>query len=106
MEEAYILCNEIAIVDRGKIIQEGPPQELLQSHYKGMMVSFPEEQKLPELPWKLHKQHNRQEFHTENPEETLKWLLENKVSLEKMEIRSKTLDDLFIDLTGHGLRDA
>ena len=31
MEEAEVLCNRVAIVDRGKVIAQGPPQELIAS---------------------------------------------------------------------------
>ncbi|MDH3841424.1 MAG: ABC transporter ATP-binding protein, partial [Chromatiales bacterium] len=33
MEEAYILCDTIAIMDHGKIIAEGSPQALLAEHF-------------------------------------------------------------------------
>lgn len=32
MEEAELLCDEIAIMDRGKIIAQGPPRELINAH--------------------------------------------------------------------------
>ena len=33
MEEAYALCDEIAIMDKGKILLEGPPRKLLKEHF-------------------------------------------------------------------------
>ena len=32
MEEAEYLCNRLAIMDHGKIIAEGSPQELINTH--------------------------------------------------------------------------
>jgi len=33
MDEAELLFDEIAIVDRGRIIAQGPPRRLLQEHF-------------------------------------------------------------------------
>ena len=33
MEEAQILCDTIAIVDQGKVIEEGSPKMLLEKHF-------------------------------------------------------------------------
>ncbi|WP_027362511.1 ABC transporter ATP-binding protein [Desulfospira joergensenii] len=36
MEEAQVLCDMLAIMDRGKIIETGSPRELIDSHCSGM----------------------------------------------------------------------
>src|SRR6185295_3651645 len=41
MEEAELLCDEIAIVDRGRIIAQGPPRRLLQEHFEEVMLELP-----------------------------------------------------------------
>ena len=41
MEEAQILCDEIAIMDCGKIIIQGAPDELLRDHYKNTIIELP-----------------------------------------------------------------
>ena len=41
MEEAYRLCDEIAIVDRGRIIAQGIPDELLKQHFPAAVVRLP-----------------------------------------------------------------
>jgi len=33
MEEAFLLCDRIAIMDHGHIIAEGPPSKLLAKHF-------------------------------------------------------------------------
>jgi ABC-2 type transport system ATP-binding protein len=33
MEEAYLLCDEIVVVDQGKIIEQGVPERLLLQHF-------------------------------------------------------------------------
>lgn len=107
MDEAYVLCDEIVIVDQGKIIAEGSPQSLLQEHFKAMKVSLPKVLKdnLGEaFPWAVIENRERIEFHTENVNETLEFLIKKKVSLDSIEVSAKTLEDLFIDLTGKELR--
>ena len=41
MEEAQILCDEIAIMDAGKIIIQGSPANLLKEHYKNSIIELP-----------------------------------------------------------------
>ena len=41
MDEAYQLCDEIAIMDRGRIIAQGSPQQLLKSHFENSVISLP-----------------------------------------------------------------
>ena len=43
MDEAYTLCDEIAIMDRGKIIAQGTPEQLLKEHFGNVVLQFPEE---------------------------------------------------------------
>ena len=37
MDEAYTLCDEIAIMDHGKIIAHGTPEELLAAHFNDVI---------------------------------------------------------------------
>ena len=41
MEEAQVLCDEIAIMDAGKIIIRGAPDDLLRQHYKNTIIELP-----------------------------------------------------------------
>ena len=38
MDEAHILCDEIAIMDTGKIIAQGSPDTLLEERYQGLII--------------------------------------------------------------------
>jgi ABC-type multidrug transport system ATPase subunit len=49
MEEAQRLCDRVAILHRGKILDCAPPQELISSHIGGEMV---EEEIRPGVRWK------------------------------------------------------
>src|SRR6202011_6358084 len=41
MDEAELLCDEIAIVDRGPITAQGPPRRLLHEHFAEVMLELP-----------------------------------------------------------------
>lgn len=108
MEEAYQLCDEIAILDRGRIIAQGSPEQLLQAHFKNSVITLPLKQ-VPEtlhhLPGVILQRRNSQlEIHSGNLNSSMRSLLDLGVSLEQMQVRSPTLEDLFLELTGHELR--
>ena len=44
MEEAELLCDEIAIMDRGRIIAQGPPRELLREHFAEVLLELPRQE--------------------------------------------------------------
>ena len=41
MEEAHELCDEIAILDHGKVIARGEPKQLLRQQFEGSIVELP-----------------------------------------------------------------
>ena len=41
MDEAQVLCDEIAIMDAGQIIMSGAPDALLRDRYKGLIIELP-----------------------------------------------------------------
>jgi ABC-2 type transport system ATP-binding protein len=107
MDEAYTLCDEIAIMDHGKIIARGTPGQLLREHFEDVVLQFPEEEIDGKLEG-LHLCHTKKpglcEIQTRDVDGTVRTLLARGVSLSRMHIRSWSLEDLFIALTGKGLR--
>jgi ABC-2 type transport system ATP-binding protein len=107
MDEAYTLCDEIAIMDRGRIIAQGPPELMLKEHFGNVVLQFPEEdvnKKLEGLGLCSSKQPGWCEIQTHDVDSTIRTLLEHGVSLSRMNMRSWSLEDLFISLTGKDLR--
>jgi len=107
MEEAYELCDEILIMDRGRIIAEGSPDALLAAHFSDVVLQLPREDFTPaaqELPLTVYNCHDTVEILTCHVTETLQQLLGAGVSLDRLRVRSRTLDDLFLELTGKELR--
>ncbi len=105
MDEAYILCDEIAIMDRGKIIAQGSPDSLLKKQFDGVLMEIPEEDwgatqgELGE-----RRVDGQVVIHTTDANTTLQKLLGLGVPLKRLRVRSQTLDDLFLALTGKELR--
>ncbi len=107
MDEAYTLCDEIAIMDRGKIIAQGTPERLLKAHFGDVVLQLPEEEtqgKLKGLNLCVAKQAGWCEIQTHDVDGTIRLLLDRGVSLSRMNMRSWSLEDLFIALTGKNLR--
>jgi ABC-2 type transport system ATP-binding protein len=107
MEEAQLLCEEIAIVDRGRIIAQGAPQRLVREHFAEVLLELPRPE-FPEaarrLPLKLIDASDRVEISTDDLDGTLRLLMEAHVPLRNLSIRPANLEDLFLDLTGKDLR--
>lgn len=108
MEEAKLLCDELVFMDHGKIIAQGSPSELLSNRFNDVLLDLPIDAipaTLPDLPTHtMNRGKTRAEFLTTNLDETVQHLIANQVPLSGMEIRSRSLEDLFIDLTGQELR--
>jgi len=106
MDEAESLCDEIAIMDEGKIIEQGSPAELLSKHFDGVIVSLPISLKdqLETTDVEFSENNNRLDIMTLEVDKLIRQLLSAQLSLDGMQVRSPDLEDLFIKLTGHKLR--
>jgi ABC-2 type transport system ATP-binding protein len=107
MEEAYVLCDRIAIMDHGKIIAEGAPEQLLKHHYEDVILQLPQADFPPALGDLEHKVLENQqlvEIATTDVNATILRLTEHRVPLNHLRIRPRNLEDLFLELTGRELR--
>lgn len=108
MDEAEQLCDQLVIVDRGQIIAEGSPSDLLDEHFKHVFVCLAKQdvpaQTLEQLSPSIV---DDEQITIESPsvEETLQTLIEGGAQLGSLQVRNPTLDDLFLKLTGHTLRE-
>lgn len=107
MDEAELLCDEIAIIDRGRIIARGAPRRLLREHFAEVLLELPR-QEFPAaartLPLKLIEASDRVEITTNDLDSTLRVLMDARVPLNDLRIRPPNLEDLFLELTGKELR--
>ncbi len=107
MDEAQQLCDDVLIMDHGKVIERGTPRELLNKHFEEVFIYLPAEQVPVELCQQLNWQVQDQqvEITTTDVEATIALLLAKNVSLSGLHVKSPNLDDLFLKLTGHTIRD-
>jgi ABC-2 type transport system ATP-binding protein len=107
MDEAELLCDEIAIVDQGRIVAQGPPRRLLHEHFAEVMLELPK-QDFPasarNLPLRIIDTVERVEITTDDLDMTLRTLVDAQVPLSNLRIRPANLEDLFLELTGKELR--
>lgn len=109
MEEAYVLCDQIAIMDKGKIIAQGEPKSLLREYFDGQYIENPEEDLLNVEPesfgFNFHRKNKNCEFHVPDVRTALPLFIRKEVNLNRMSVRSASLEDLFLHLTGRELRE-
>jgi len=118
MEEAENLCDYIVIMDNGVILKEGTLQQLLEEDTSEKVVEFTAENILvieeinsPDLPFIIHPGETREkgfvtlsDFETELPA-FMAFMKSRNITLKHMECRRKTLDDLFVSLTGRKINE-
>ena len=106
MDEAYNLCDEIAIMDHGEIIAQGTPKALLEENFNDVVLQLPESElndfDLSQLI--IHNNNGHIEITTSDVDSVISLLMKKNISLSKLQIRPMTLDDLFLELTGKELR--
>ncbi len=108
MEEAQALCDDIAIMDYGRIIARGSPAELIKRHCGGVTVALPlasADTALPSLSAPFQVVQDRVEIMTDDLNACVAQLVAGNVDLKDMTVRSPNLEDVFLTLTGRQLRD-
>lgn len=107
MDEAQVLCDEIAIMDAGKIITQGAPDDLLRRQYKGLIIELPMadlKDELRDIEHTVLENLGMIEVVTADVSASLQQLSPHFAHLNHIKIRQPNLEDLFLDLTGHSLR--
>jgi ABC-2 type transport system ATP-binding protein len=107
MDEAHILCDEIAIMDAGQIITQGSPDDLLRKQYEGLIIELPISDltdSLEDVEHTVLENLGIIEVITNDVSASLQQLSPHVRDLNHIKIRQPNLEDLFLDLTGHSLR--
>lgn len=106
MDEAQTLCDQIAIMDQGRIVATGAPADLLAEHFAGVLVWLKDTPVPQELMARYGAQQRsgRLQFQTANVDALLAELIQAQVSLDSLQVQAPNLDDLFLKLTGSELR--
>ena len=105
MDEAEYLCEEIVIMNYGKIIESGNPKDLLKKHFGEAIIKIPNEA-VPEntkFSCTTEKDKNMLKIQCQDLDKTIHELIDKGLPLSGISIERQNLDDLFIKLTGTSL---
>ncbi|MCS7029543.1 MAG: ABC transporter ATP-binding protein [Bacteroidia bacterium] len=108
MEEAERLCDRLAIMDNGKIINIGKPTQLIQQAKLPTTLILEDIQIPKEIAdkYKFRLEDGKYILKVHDVNSTLQQILsENHINLNVISIQKPTLEDLFIYLTGKKLRE-
>lgn len=108
MEEAEYLCDDIAIIDQGKIIASGTPEELILRHCGTHFIHLP-----LSVDYKLFnnfsvaytREHTGFKIECDDTHQCIQQLVRSGIDLAGMKVSSANLEDVFLRLTGKQLRD-
>ena len=113
IEEAELLCENVAIIDEGKILKEGNPKILTQElGTAGITINISDsntqlEQYLSDFQYTIDD--NRLHFSVKNPDRALpkiiKSLSDAQIHINSIESNRSSLEDVFLDLTGKGINE-
>ena len=115
MEEAERLCDRVAIIEHGRIIEMGTPDELVQRHCPERTVVFTSDdanvaERLDALAAMTRAEGNGSTYTILGAGDDFVTDVINLIAREGIRVRGfrteiPTLEDVFLKLTGHGIRD-
>ena len=115
MEEAERLCDRVAIIEHGKIIDIGRPEELVGRHCPTRTVVLATESAIAEehlraIPQVETVMRQGSQFTIRGRgddfvSEVIHCLSENRIRVTDFRTMLPNLEDVFLKLTGHSIRD-
>jgi len=115
MEEAEKLCDRVAIIEHGRLIEVGTPDELVQKHCPERTVVFTSDdanvaERLQALGSVERSEGNSATYTIRGVGDDFVTEVINIIAREGIRVRGfrteiPTLEDVFLKLTGHGIRD-
>ncbi|MDX2343525.1 MAG: ABC transporter ATP-binding protein [Acidimicrobiia bacterium] len=112
MDEAEQLCDRLVVMDKGKIVAEGSPRNLIEQFATRDVVELrfpvgqtPEEKDLAGLAKRIEALPDRTLLYTDNADQTLVDVTERPFVVESTIVRRASLEDVFLRLTGRTLVD-
>jgi lipooligosaccharide transport system ATP-binding protein len=113
MDEAEQLCDRLVIMDKGRIVAEGSPRELIDRYSTREVLELrfaAGDQsavvgKLYGLAQRIEVLPDRVLLYSDDADHTAAWAAERGVTAESAVTRRSTLEDVFLHLTGRSLID-
>jgi len=111
IEEAELLCENIAIIDQGKILKRGTPKDLTKEYGSAVIsissLNLRDNANSFETNYKYSIGDNQITFSVKDPEialpEIIQSLTTSGIQIQKIETNKSSLEDVFLDLTGKRL---
>jgi ABC-2 type transport system ATP-binding protein len=115
MEEAERLCDRVAIIEHGEIVDMGSPEDLVRRHCPTRTVILATENALAEerlgaIPRVDNVVRQGSQFTIQGRgedfvTEVIQCLSENRIRVADFRTVLPNLEDVFLKLTGHSIRD-
>ncbi|AVM67092.1 ABC transporter ATP-binding protein [Peptostreptococcaceae bacterium oral taxon 929] len=118
MDEVDFLCDDIVIIDKGKVIAKGTSEELKDMITMNEKISFTSKELNEDLITKIKALDNLLSYENKDGSVKLsfshgdgylmnliKLLDENKIHYSSLNVEKPSLNDVFLELTGKDLRD-
>lgn len=118
MDEVDFLCNDIVIIDKGKVIAKGTSEELKNSIEMNEKISFTSSNLSEEVKEKVKSLEHILSFEQRDGSvkltfshgdgylmKLIKLLDENNIKYSSLNVEKPSLNDVFLELTGKDLRD-
>ena len=107
MDEVQFLADRVVIIAAGRIVAEGTPDSLMERHEEDTVITFRLTTARSELPESLSRavrvDGDAVELKTKDPTRTMfeltSWAVKNEVSLDGLEVRRPSLEDVYLDIT-------
>lgn len=111
IEEAELLCENIAIINQGKILKKGTPRNLTKEYGSAVIsissLNIKDNVKSFKTSYKYTMDNNQINFSVRDPELALPEIIESLtisgIKIQKIETNKSSLEDVFLDLTGKRL---
>jgi ABC-2 type transport system ATP-binding protein len=108
MDEAQNLADEVAIINKGEIVAQGPPSSLGGRDTAATLLRFRLSQGADQLPESLRSEARISEggvqLRTEDPTRSLHeltgWALQRGIRLDSLEVSRPSLEDVYLEITG------
>ena len=115
IEEAELLCENVSIIDEGKILKEGSPKALTEELGKsGVTVQLSKntninDLKIPSLDQEYTVEDSRVHFSVKNPElaipKIIHELSSKNIAIHSIKTETSSLEDVFLNLTGKSINE-
>jgi ABC-2 type transport system ATP-binding protein len=105
MDEAQHLANRVAVIAKGEIVAEGPPSTLGGRDIAKTVITYRVDgQEPPQDLTGTRGADGSFELRTSEPTDALHrltgWAIERRVTLQGLEVRRPSLEDVYLELTG------